>query len=193
MKPSSPILPLRLLSILSVSWGGIIFPIHVLPKVHVFPNHVRELKLRLHQQWLMSSVLFGNDSLLEAIRNNAPALKRVVITSPPLAILEYNAKNTGKKYSEVIVTALCYGLWLKKTGRLEPCREPLSRSSAHLQKNPRHVASANNRTGKRCLGLRREKETKFHTDVRKSIFSIPDFQNLRTTSTRNLSSITPAL
>lgn len=48
----------------------------------------------------MSSALVGSTGILEAIKENAPAVKRVVITSKFKAIVDPN-KKAGEKYTEV--------------------------------------------------------------------------------------------
>lgn len=53
----------------------------------------------------MSSGLIGSTRLLEAIRENAPTVERVVITSSIGAIIDPH-KIADKKYSEVKMTFL---------------------------------------------------------------------------------------
>lgn len=66
---------------------------------------VREPQVLSHKLRLMSSGLIGSTRLLEAIKENAPTVERVVITSSIGAIIDPH-KIADKKYSEVKMTFL---------------------------------------------------------------------------------------
>lgn len=62
---------------------------------------VREPQLRSHRLCLMNSALLGSTGILEAIKKNAPAVKKVVITSSMSAVVPLTGSIVGKKYSGV--------------------------------------------------------------------------------------------
>ena len=67
---------------------------------------------------LTELAIIGTTGILGAIKQSAPTVKRVVITSSSAAIMD-RAKTFGKKYLEVNTLSDCWEVYLTPLGGLE--------------------------------------------------------------------------